>query len=81
MPGRVEDRIVRLERRLNSSPDPRRREAAIAELTRLINGAISSPAAGPPPSSAVERTIVAHDGDLEQAFVELFEGRHVPRNR
>jgi hypothetical protein len=80
-PAQLEDRLDRLERRLNPRADPARREAAIAELTRLVNGAISSLVAGHPPSNAVERAIVAHDGDLEQAFVELFEGRHAPRDR
>ncbi len=80
-PDRIEDRLDRLERRLNPRPDPARREAAIAELTRLVNGAISSLVAGHSPSNAVERAIVAHHGDLEQAFGELFEGRHVPRDR
>ncbi len=41
-PAQLEDRLDRLERRLDPRPDRRRREAAIAELTRLVNGVVDS---------------------------------------
>ena len=59
-PAQLEDRLDRLERRLDPQPDPRRREAAVAELTRLVNGVVDSLARGAPP-----RCEVAHVGQAE----------------
>jgi hypothetical protein len=74
-PGQLEDRIVRLERRLDPQPDPRRREAGLAELTRLVNGVVDSLARGEPPRCEVAHAIVRHDGEVGAALRELCDRR------
>jgi hypothetical protein len=80
--AQLNDRLVRLETRLAPpARDSRDREAAIAELTRLLNGVVDSLNRGEPPRCQVAHTIVAHDGDVGVAITELLERRHGWRDR
>jgi hypothetical protein len=80
--AQLNDRLVRLEPRLAPpARDPRDREAAIAELTRLLNWVVDSLNRGEPPRCQVAHAIVAHDGDVGAAVTELLERRHGWRDR
>jgi hypothetical protein len=80
--AQLNDRLLRLETRLAPpARDPRDREAAIAELTRLLNGVVDSLNRGEPPRCQVAHAIVAHDGDVGAAITELLECHHGRHDR
>jgi hypothetical protein len=77
MTAGIDGRIAKLEQRIAPpEPDLRRREAALAELTRLINDVVDSLARGEPPRCEVAHAIVGHHGDVEAALREIFDHRH-----
>jgi hypothetical protein len=73
--------LLRLETGLAlSGRDARDREAAIAELTRLL-GVVDSLNRGGPPGCQVAHAIVAQEGEGGAVITELLECRHGRRDR
>ncbi len=67
----VAARLERLEFALNARPDPARREAATAELTKRLNKSLQWLAAGNEPTCLAERVLAKQGADVEAAVVEL----------